>query len=173
MLEASRLEQGKIKISKTNVDMNRLSAEAMITYEQRLTEKNINVDLQLDGEECIALADKDSIKRVLINLIDNAIKFTPEGGNITVTTKRQDKKIHVSIQNSGEGIPQEDLRHIWERFYKSDKSRGMDKKGVGLGLHIVKTIISQHQGEIFAESEEGTFARFTFILDEGTKGVVS
>lgn len=169
LLEASRLEQGKIKINKTNVDMNRLSTETMITYEQRLTEKNIEVDLNLDGEECIALADKDSIKRVLINLIDNAIKFTPDRGSISVTTKRQDKKIYVSIQNSGEGIAEEDLRHIWERFYKSDKSRGIDKKGVGLGLHIVKTIISQHQGEIFAESEEGSFTRFTFVLEEGSK----
>lgn len=172
LLEASRLEQGKVKIEKKNVDMNRVAAESIFAYEQQLTEKNINVNLQLDENECMAMADKDSIKRVLINLIDNAIKFTPEGGDISVRTKQQDKKVYVSIENSGDGIGEEDLRHIWERFYKSDKSRSQDKKGVGLGLHIVKTIITQHGGEIYAESEEGKFARFTFVLDEGTKNSV-
>lgn len=173
LLEASRLEQGKIKIEKQNVDMNRMVAESVFNYEQQLTEKKINVNLQLDENECMALADKDSIKRVMINLIDNAIKFTPESGNISVSTQHTDKKVYVSIENSGDGISKEDLRHIWERFYKTDKSRSHDKKGVGLGLHIVKTIISQHGGEIYAESEEGKFARFTFILDEGNKNNVS
>ena len=172
LLEATRLEQGKIKIEKANVDMNRLATESIIAYEQKLTEKNISVNLNLCGEQCMALADKDSIKRVLINLIDNAIKFTPEGGSITITTDYEDKKVKVSVLNSGEGISEADLRHIWERFYKSDKSRGMDKKGVGLGLHIVKTIISQHSGEVFAESNEGEYAKFTFILDEGSKNSV-
>lgn len=167
LLEASRLEQGKIKIEKTNVDMNRMVAESVFNYEQRLTQKEIEVNLNLQEGQCTASADKDSIKRVLINLIDNAIKFTPERGAITLTTRRDGKKVYVSIENSGEGISQEDLRHIWERFYKTDKSRSHDKKGVGLGLHIVKTIIAQHGGEIYAESQEGKFTRFTFILDEG------
>ena len=167
LLEASRLEQGKIKIEKINVDMNRIAAECVIAYEKSLTEKKINVNLELDEEECLALADKDAIKRVMINLIDNAIKFTPEGGDIEVATEKINGKVKVSVKNSGEGISEDELRHIWERFYKSDKSRSFDKKGVGLGLHIVKTIISQHGGEIYAESEEGSFACFTFILDEG------
>ena len=167
LLESSRLEQGKIKIEKTNVDMNRIAAECIIAYEKSLTDKKINVNLELDEEECFALADKDAIKRVMINLIDNAIKFTPEGGDIEVTTEKTNGKVKVSVKNSGEGISEDELRHIWERFYKSDKSRSFDKKGVGLGLHIVKTIISQHGGEIYAESEEGSFARFTFILEEG------
>lgn len=169
LLEASRLEQGKIKIEKISLDINRLVAESVFNYEKPLTEKKINVELRLDENECFAFADKDSIKRVLINLIDNAIKFTPEGGDISVSTQCKDKKVYVSIKNSGEGIPKEDLRHIWERFYKTDKSRSNDKKGVGLGLHIVKTIISQHGGEIFAESEEGQYAMFTFVLDEASK----
>ena len=173
LLEASRLEQSKIKIEKVTVDMNRLVAESVFNYEQRLTQKEINVDLKMSENGCLALADKDSIKRVLLNLIDNAIKFTPTGGDISVSTWHKDKKVYVSIKNSGEGIPQDDLRHIWERFYKTDKSRSNDKKGVGLGLHIVKTIISQHGGEIFAESEEGKFTMFTFILDESAKNSVS
>lgn len=172
LLEATRLDQGKVKMEKTVFDINRLTTETMLSYEQSLTEKNINVNLNFE-EDCMVFADKDSIKRVMLNLIDNAIKFTPHDGDISIKTEHSDKKIKVSVQNSGEGISKEDLRHIWERFYKSDKSRGMDKKGVGLGLHIVKTVISQHGGEIYAESKEGEFARFTFILDEGNKNSVS
>ncbi len=169
LLESSRLEQGKTVIEKKNVDMNRLATESIIAYEQRLTDKRINVNLELDEETCYALADKDAIKRVLINLIDNAIKFTPEGGDIEITTEKRNSRVYVSVKNSGEGMSEEELRHIWERFYKSDKSRSMDKKGVGLGLYIVKTIITQHGGEITAESEEGKYARFVFDLEEGRK----
>ena len=169
LLESSRLEQGKTVLNKQNIDMNRLVTEAIVTYEQPLNHKGIAVELSLEAEECIACADIDSIKRVLINLIDNAIKFTPSGGKIEIKTEYRDKKVAVAVENTGQGISQEDLRHIWERFYKTDKSRSMDKKGVGLGLHIVKTIISNHGGEIYAESVEGEFARFVFLLDEGKK----
>lgn len=168
LLEATRLEQGTKKPEKISFDINRLVTESIISYEQQLTEKNISVSLNLQEKENYAFADKDSIKRVLINLIDNAIKFTPKNGSISVSAVKTGGKIRTSIENTGDGISKEDLRHIWERFYKSDKSRSVDKKGVGLGLHIVKMIIAQHNGEIFAESEEGKYARFTFIIDAGT-----
>lgn len=164
LLEASRLEQGKVRINKEDTDINRIVAEALFSYEKQLLDKKIDVNLDLDGNECRAMADGDSIKRVMINLIDNAIKFTPEFGEISVETKNDGKKVYVSVKNSCDGIEEDDLRHIWERFYKTDKSRSQDKKGVGLGLHIVKTIITQHGGEIFAESEVGKYAKFTFVL---------
>lgn len=172
LLEASRLEQGKNEIKKAPVDINRLLLETVFANEKRLEEKEINLELKLDESNPLAFADKDSIKRVLINLIDNAIKFTPPEGKILLATLHKDKKVYVSIKNSGEGISKEDLRHIWERFYKTDKSRSNDKKGVGLGLHIVKTIVNAHGGEIFAESEEGKSATFTFVLDEAPKNSV-
>ena len=172
LLEASRLEQGKTEIKKEPVDINRLLLETVFANEQRLNDKKINLDLNLDESTPLAFADKDSIKRVLINLIDNAIKFTPCEGKMLLTTLHKDKKVYVSVKNSGEGISKNDLRHIWERFYKTDKSRSNDKKGVGLGLHIVKTIISRHGGEIFAESEEGKSATFTFVLDEAPRNSV-
>ncbi len=168
LLEATRLEQGTKLPVKENFDINRLVTESVISYEQQLTEKNISVSLNLQEKENYAYADRDSIKRVLINLIDNAIKFTPENGSITLCTRKTGGKISTSIENTGDGISKEDLRHIWERFYKTDKSRSTDKKGVGLGLHIVKTIIAQHHGEIFAESEEGKYARFTFSISAGS-----
>lgn len=166
LLEASRLEQGKVELKKESVDINRLLLETVFANEQRVAEKEIKLDLKLDESEPKAFADRDSIKRVFINLIDNAIKFTPNGGDILLMTLCKDKKVYVSIKNSGDGISEEDLRHIWERFYKTDKSRSNDKKGVGLGLHIVKTIISQHGGEIYAQSEVGKSATFIFALDE-------
>ena len=148
LLEASKLEQGKIKLMKTNLDMNRMLTETIVAYENQITEKNININLLLEGNECIAFADTDSIKRVLMNLIENAIKFTPSNGKITLKTEIEDKNVKTSVENTGEGISE-------------------DKKGAGLGLHIVKTIISQHNGEIYAESKEGEFTRFTFILEKG------
>ncbi len=166
LLEASRLEQGKVELKKEPLDINRLLLETVFANEQRLEEKKINLEIKVDENAPLALADKDSIKRVLINLIDNAVKFTPEGGGILLATLCKNKKVYVSIKNSGEGIAKEDLRHIWERFYKTDKSRSGDKKGIGLGLHIVKTIITQHGGEIYAQSEEGKSTTFVFILDE-------
>ena len=172
LLESSRLEQGKVVLRKENIDINRLVAESAISYENAVAGRNIEVNLELDGHECIAYADKDSIKRVLINLIDNAIKFTPDGGRISLKTETIDKKVTVFVENSGEGIAPEELKHIWERFYKTDKSRSMDKRGVGLGLYIVKTIITHHGGEIRAESEQGKYARFIFTLDEGNRNGV-
>lgn len=167
LLEASKLEQGKAKLNKESFDMNRILTETLISYEQQITQKNINVSLLLEGNECNVFADRDSIKRVLINLIENAIKFTPVDGRITLKTETNDKKVITYVENTGEGISENDIKHIWERFYKTDKSRGEDKKGAGLGLHIVKTIITKHNGEIFAKSKEGEYTRFTFILDRG------
>ncbi len=167
LLETTRLEQDVKKLDKKNFDMTRLVTETVISYESQLTEKNISLELLLEKKSCYAFADNDAIKRVLLNLMDNAIKFTPENGAITVSTQLVGGKVKTSVENTGEGISKEELRHIWVKFYKSDKSRSVDKKGVGLGLHIVKTIISQHGGEVYAESEEGKFARFTFVLDAG------
>lgn len=165
LLEASRLESGKIPINKQKTDINRLLTETIVMYEQQLTKKNIDVELNLENGECFAFADKDLIKRVMINLIDNAIKFTPENGKIALSAACDGDKTVTTVENSGEGISPDELRHIWERFYKTDKSRSMDKKGVGLGLHIVKTIIANHGGEIKVQSEQGKFTRFTFYLD--------
>lgn len=173
LLEASRLESGKVVLNKKNIDLNRLVTETVITYEQALSQKNIDVSLNLESGECIAFADRDGIKRVLINLIDNAIKFTPENGKIMLSTAYDGQKTVTSVQNSGAGISQAELRHIWERFYKTDKSRSMDKKGVGLGLHIVKTIIANHSGKIEVQSVENEYTRFTFTLDAGEKNKIA
>ena len=109
-------------------------------------------------------ADKDLIQQVIYNLIDNAVKFTPEKGTITVFAENDGEVTKVSIRNSGPGISEEEIARIFERFYKVDKSRSYDTKGVGLGLYIVKTIINMHDGEISASSKQGEYTEFAFEI---------
>ena len=171
ILLMSRLENRTEAVTKSDFNLTEQMRQTVAVLYFKWSEKNI--DIVIEGDDVYVSANRELTAQMWINLIDNAIKFTPEGGSITITTDCEDKKVKVSVLNSGEGISEADLRHIWERFYKSDKSRGMDKKGVGLGLHIVKTIISQHGGEVFAESKEGEFAKFTFAcLSFGDRSIV-
>ena len=109
-------------------------------------------------------ADPDLMYQVIYNLIENAIKFTDEGGTITFAVEETLYDISVSISNTGPGIVPEDIRFIFDRFYKTDKSRSMDKKGMGLGLFIAKTIMRLHEGDIFVESRVNEYTRFTIRL---------
>ena len=102
--------------------------------------------------------------QVIYNLVDNAVKFTPEGGYIEVSSKADSEKVIARIRNSGRGIPSDEIDKIFERFYKIDKSRSFDVKGAGMGLYIVKTIIELHGGHITARSEEGNYTEFIFQL---------
>ncbi len=165
LLDISKLEQGKFTLEKRELDINELIRLSVIKLEKRITEKNIHLTVNFQAENQWVLADKDSIQRVLTNLLDNAIKFTDEGGFMDIRTGTVDKnKTFVSIQNSGMGIDKDDLKHIFDRFYKTDKSRSLDKNGTGLGLFIVKNIINAHGETIWAESEPGSYARFNFTL---------
>ena len=112
-------------------------------------------------------ADHDAIYQILYNLCDNAIKFSYEGAVYRVSIEQcpdRRNKLRVSVYNQGSGIAQEDIPFVFERFYKGDKSRGLDKKGAGLGLYIAKTIIAAHHEEIWVSSEQGKDCRFTFTL---------
>lgn len=166
LLETSRLESGKIKLAMKPFDINELIRKGIISYEQAITEKGVDVEAEFMYEQIYVSGDEDSIYRVISNLMDNAIKFVPQNGTIKIKSVVKGQRVEVSIENSGDGISEKDLAHIWERFYKTDKSRSMDKRGVGLGLYLVKTIMNQHGGSIWAESKEGEFTRFTFTLDK-------
>ena len=102
--------------------------------------------------------------QVVYNLLDNAVKFTSDGGSISLRVTRQRDRTVVTVRNTGEGIPAEEMPHIFDRFYKSDRSRSRDKVGVGLGLFLVKSIISLHRGEICVRSVTGEYAEFEFWL---------
>lgn len=164
LLDLSKLEQGSFNIESREFDINELMRINIIKFEKRITEKNISLTVGFESEGLHVNADKDAIQRVIVNLFDNAVKFTPDGGFIDVNTGVKDGHAFVSIQNSGMGIEKKDLMHIFDRFYKTDKSRSLDKNGAGLGLYIVKSIIQAHGEKVWAESEQGEFTRFSFTL---------
>ena len=148
-----------------------------IRFDARMLPQDIAGSLahsaMLAKQGIISAADRDAIHRVIYNLVDNALKFTPPEGEITLTAERLEKgKVRFSVRNTGQGIPREEAARIFERFYKTDKSRGRNKKGVGLGLYMVKTIVEAHGEEIFVTSEEGAFAEFSFTLKEAGDAVL-
>lgn len=153
---------GLLNIAK--FDINHMIKMTAQTFEGICKEKRISFELILTGQTLFALADMDKIQRVIYNLIDNAIKFSHADSVITVETTVKNEKIFVAVKDKGIGIPKESLGKIWERFYKTDLSRGKDKKGTGLGLAIVKEIIQSHQENINVISTEGVGTEFIFSL---------
>lgn len=164
LLQLSRMDSGQTKLEKVDFDINEMIRLTLLKFEMMITPKNIEVSLNIDDERVMVNADKDSISQVLINLINNAVKFTPDGGTMSINVDSVKDKIFVSVTNSGHGIEPEQLSHIWDRFYKSDKSRSKDRTGVGLGLYIVKRIIGMHNETIKVESVVDDYTKFTFTL---------
>ncbi len=164
LLDISKLEQGSFNLEFKDFDLNELVRLNIIKFEKKITDKDIQLSVEFESDGLVVNADKDAMSRVLINLFDNAIKFTNERGFIDIRVGKKNGRAYVSIQNSGMGIAEDELNHIFDRFYKTDKSRSLDKNGAGLGLYIVKSIIQAHGERVWAESNKGEFARFSFTL---------
>lgn len=166
LLEMSRLKSGKIEYKMVPFDINESIRKVIISFDKRLSEKNINLKVDFAHDSSFVMGSQDSIYRVITNVMDNAVKFTPDGGEIIISSKTEGGKAVISVQNSGSGLSEKELSHIWDRFYQTDKSRSSaSNRGAGLGLYIVKNIMSAHNSDIRAESEEGSWTRFTFELD--------
>lgn len=164
MLDISRIDSGELKINKVRFDLIDVIGGVLLSSEQRIIKKNLHIT-GLDDEQCFEIdGDYDLMNQVLYNLIDNAIKFTNEGGHIDIRLQKTDTRVICSIRNTGEGIPAPELPQIFERFYKSDRSRSLDKNGMGIGLYIVKTVIGLHEGEISVRSVQNEFTEFTFWI---------
>ena len=144
----------------------------MLTFEQPIEKKHIEVRGLEDSQPLFVDGDPDMIYQVVYNLVENAVKFTNEGGYIAVSMQETPDRTTVTIENSGDGLAPEELAQIFDRFYKTDKSRSKDKSGMGLGLYIVKTILNLHGGEITARSKEGESCVFTFWLPRKHKQMV-
>ncbi len=164
MLNLSKIEAGEVSLRLTEYDVGKQIFETLLSFEKRIDEGRINVEGFEDMGAVSVRADKDLLQQVLYNLIDNAVKFTPERGTISVFAENNGESTAVTIRNSGQGVSKEEISRIFERFYKVDKSRSYDTKGVGLGLYIVKTIINMHDGEISADSKPGEYTEFSFTL---------
>ena len=164
MLDVSQMRNRAADPSKRTVfDLTELIMQTMLSFERSATKKNLDVDPQLPENHILVRADRDGITQVIYNLIDNAVKFSEKGSCITISLYKDDGKAFFSIRNHGETIPPEDLPFIFDRFHKSDRSRSLDKTGVGLGLYLVKSIINSHDEDIAVKSEDGV-TEFVFTL---------
>ena len=164
MLDISQLqEQGRIpEEKKSYFDVSECATQVLLTFEQKILSKNLDVQVQLPEHPVNTFACRDYITQVIYNLLDNAVKFCPDGGELGLTVRLGQKKIYVSVSNSGEAIPAKELPLLFERFHKLDKSR-TQKEGWGLGLYIVKTLVCSHGEDISATSTENK-TEFTFTL---------
>lgn len=167
MLETSRIQSGQMKINPARFELCETVCRTVLGFEQKINDKKINMDMDFESDFIHVIGDADSIVQVVFNLVDNACKFTPENGTIRVSIKRDGVKAITSISNTGQTISSENLPLIFDRFYKVDKSRGIDKNGAGLGLYIVKSIITMHGEDISVSSADGvTEFRFTLPIVE-------
>lgn len=172
MLEMSKMSSNEYKLDITKFDINELIRTCIISLENRICDKNLDLNVDFKPEEIKVLADKDSIKRVILNIMDNAIKFSYPNTTVGISTWIEKHKVYVSIGNFGDGIDGSDLSNVFNRFYKTDKSRTTEKTGAGLGLSMVKNIIVLHKQGIWVESvktKEGSdvkYTKFTFTLEK-------
>jgi two-component system phosphate regulon sensor histidine kinase PhoR len=164
LINISRLETG-MKLNKGHFSINSLIQETVIELSGIVNKKNIKLSFVNEtNDEVKVFADYERIKQVLINLIDNSSKYTPEKGRITITTKEGNNCVLITVEDTGLGIPKEDLPRIFERFYRVDKTRSRDMGGSGLGLSIVKHILELHNSQIKADSKINEGTRFEFNL---------
>ncbi|GGH24712.1 HAMP domain-containing sensor histidine kinase [Paenibacillus segetis] len=170
LLDLARMEAGQTELAMQQVDFRVLTERVFRKFTVRAKDNAIALKLELTpGELILNEANEDSLEQVLTNLLDNALRHTPEGASITVSAEmvkgKRGLELHASVRDEGVGIPSEDLPYIFERFYKADKARVRgEASGTGLGLSIVKNIIEAHQGSIHADSEIGKGTVFHLVL---------
>jgi len=164
LLQLSNLDYKQTKWNKTSLSINEILEDACMKMQMAAKEKNQRLLISYEGHIPKIVADKDGIEQVILNIISNAIKYTPENGNISIKGKTEDNKVRVTVTDDGIGIPEEDQARIFERFYRVDKARSRDQGGTGLGLSIAKQIIESHNGQIILKSEYNTGTAVDIIL---------
>ena len=164
MLSMARLESGEFSLKKETFDLSEMLCSIAISQEQRIEQKKLDI-LGLDSLNSISVwADRDLMHQAVYNLVDNAIKFADEGGIIEFALENKNGITQLTVKNTGNGIPEKDIPHIFERFYKVDKSRSASKNSTGLGLYIVKTIVNAHGGKVAVSSKENKFTMFRISI---------
>lgn len=166
LLSLNEFDTKSLLLDYTTFDIHEVIKNTVASFEGTCEQKKISIELLLSSKVQNVTADKRKIQQVLYNLVDNAIKFSPNDSEITIETRDKSGKVFVSVKDNGIGIPKKSITKIWERFYKTDLSRGKDKKGTGLGLAIVKEIIQAHNENINVVSTEGVGTEFIFSLSK-------
>lgn len=163
MLNISKYEAGEMEMTKETFDLMPLLVKVLLMFEQRIDEKHVEIRGIEHGRFMVS-ADSDLMQQVLYNLVENAVKFVNDGGYIEFAFENRDGSSVIRIRNSGEGLKANEISKVFDRFYKADASRGIDKTGVGLGLSIVRSIIKLHDGKILVRSEPNSFVEFEITL---------
>ncbi len=159
MLNLTKFESGEMQIRLENLDIAQLLIRTVLMFEKRITNKNVDVE-GLEDISLMVKADKDLMFQVLYNLIENAVKFVNEGGVISFSVREENGTAYIEVKNTGEGLADDELPKIFDRFYKTDTSRSQDKTGLGLGLSIARKIVHLHSGHIVVKSVKGEYTAF-------------
>ncbi|MDR1638580.1 MAG: HAMP domain-containing histidine kinase [Clostridiales bacterium] len=174
----SKLANGVLDWSKTEAensleltvfDINMLIRETTESLGQKVRDKKLDMRLEFADSENYVKADGDKIQRVIYNLLDNACKFTPEGGSISIETTVKDQRVYIEVKDTGIGMTPDEQKKVFDRFYKADESRNIDKVGCGLGLSIVKDFLKAHSSQITVKSVPGEGTSFVFYLEEAPR----
>jgi len=165
LLDISSMESGKFKLNKVQLDINEIITLCILNLESKIKSKMMNVEVTFSDKHEYAIGDRDRLIQVVTNLIENAIKYGNEKGEIKIDTYTKGNKVYVSVFNSGAILSKEELINIWDRFYKSDKSR-TNKISTGLGLSIVRLIITQHGQDVWAKNVDNKGVKFIFTLEK-------
>ena len=171
LFEITKIQATEKKFEKKTFDICETARLAVIFLTNRIEEKELELEFSSEEDNIYVYADPDAVRQVLDNLIGNAVKFAFEKGyvKIKIENREKEKKAYISVYNTGPGIPDEDIPFVFDRFYKSDRSRGLDKSGAGLGLFIAKKIIDAHEEKISVNSEAGKYCEFVFTLQKSGK----
>jgi signal transduction histidine kinase len=166
ILLLTQMENNIVKLEKNNFDIHHLLKKVLIQFEKNIVDKSIVISLITDNDSLMVNADLNQIQRVIYNIIDNAIKFSRVGDELTIETMVMENNIQISISDTGMGMSETEIKYMWIRFHKGDKSRGQDKRGFGIGLSIVREIINAHNQTIDVFSQLGKGTTFIFTLDK-------
>jgi len=164
ILSFSQMESGHLKVEKTSCNLNRLIEDITEGLQKKILAGNVNADLRLPKKSVIIDADRELIRQLLQNLMSNAVKFTPGNGKVTVTLEEEASSARIVVQDTGRGIPEDQLERIFERFHQVDTSNTREHGGSGLGLAICKNIVDWHDGKIWVENVKEAGAKFVVLL---------